>query len=809
MASTSENSSNQAENSSQPQKNSRQRFKPQLSCTFCRSRKLKCDRTMPCENCVKRNLAASCTYVHASLLKDKDKPQVQKSSSSQAPKDVQSQVRRLEELVISLMNKTNKNAGNGNQDHVTRPDQSPSSSDGIEVDEGEGGVGGIDGVDRGDRRLKDTALSFGRITIDEDERANYVGSAHWAAILDNIAGLKDQLDISDDPIKEEKDSVPEVPGPDLLVGSVRAATRAEILATLPPRGVVDKLLLRFFEGVDMGSSMLHRPTFMKEYDLFWQFPQTTPIMWIGQLFGICTLAVFYETISKAPSSLTGMPLQNHADAIDIYREKTIQCLVLGNYTDPGPCTLETLYLYYISAHFMSTDAMFGAWLVFALLIRTAMRLGYHRDASHYPNLSVFRGEMQRRLWASLVHMDLQTSLQVGLPRMIREGMYDTQPPRNLMDEDFGENTTVLPLPRPDHDMTAVGCANVKHRITKVLGMIVDQSNWTCPISYEMVMKLDKQLHDVYLRTPPSLRVEGTDDILHGTPIQRIRKVTLDLCFQKARCILHRRFFFPSKATGKYAYPYSMKSCIDASMRILHVHMLVHEETLPGRALYDHRWRTSSLMSQDFLLAGMLICLHIGHGITKSPADQGESQSGGIRVRWSHMEMVQALESSCKIWEHLAPSSKEAAKAVRTLRSMLARVAGSQQPSPADHTSSGSSSGVGSYQYISTPVTAGPDYLVGSTPAVQNAAEEPVLSSSWVPITSPSLQAPGGAGSDIQPSFDNNSGNMGGFDMMDWELWDSQAFNSSLGEAPTDLWNFDSSFNFVDPSLNPTMWGQQP
>ncbi|KAF8847325.1 hypothetical protein BDZ45DRAFT_607644 [Acephala macrosclerotiorum] len=696
-------SSTQAESSSQPQqqqtKSSRQRFKPQLSCTFCRNRKLKCDRSMPCENCVKRNLASSCTYVHASLLKDKDKAQVQKSSSGsgrgEGQKDVQSQVRRLEELVISLMNKTSKN-GSGGQDHVTPPDHS------IEAEEQESEVR--------DRRLKDTALSFGRITIDEDERTNYVGSAHWAAILDNIAGLKDQLDISDESTKEEKDNLPAIPGPDLLVGSVRAATRAEIIASLPPRFVVDKLVMRFYESVDMGSSMLHRPTFMKEYELFWQFPQTTPIMWIGQLFGICTLTVFYETVSKAPSSLAGMPLQSPMDAVDIYREKTIQCLVLGNYTDPGPCTLETLYLYFIAAHFRSSDAVFGAWLIFALLIRTAMRLGYHRDASHYPNLSVFRGEMQRRLWASLVHLDLQTSLQVGLPRMIREGMYDTQPPRNLMDEDFGENTTVLPLPRPDHELTTVGCANVKHNITRVLGMIVDQSNWTSPISYEMVMKLDKQLHDVYLRTPAPLRVEGTNDILHGTPIQRIRKVTLDLCFQKARCILHRRFFFPSKTTGEYAYPYSMKSCIDASMRILQVHMLVHEETLPGRPLYDHRWRTSSLMSQDFLLAGMLVCLHIGHGIAKSPADQGESQLSGIRVRWSQAEMLQALQASCRIWEQLAPSSKEAAKAVRTLRSMLARVAGSEQPSPADHTNSGGSSGGGSYQNITTPVTTGKSWL---------------------------------------------------------------------------------------------------
>lgn len=290
-------------------------------------------------------------------------------------------------------------------------------------------------------------------------------------------------------------------------------------------------------------------------------------MWIGQLYGILTLSVYYETMTNSPSSLAGLPLQDPSDAITTYSEKTIQCLVLGNYTDPGPYTVETLWLCYIYSQFRSPDALFGAWMVFALLIRVAMRLGYHRDASHYPNLSVFRGEMQRRLWASIVHLDLQTSLQVGLPRMIREGMYDTQPPRNLLDVDFSDDTTVLPPPRPDHELTAIGCANIKHRITRVLGMIVDQANWTSSISYEMVMKLDKQLHDVYLQTPASLKANDINDLLHGSPEQRFRKATLNLTFQKSRCILHRRFFFPSKTTRKYPYPYSMKACIDAAMRI--------------------------------------------------------------------------------------------------------------------------------------------------------------------------------------------------------------------------------------------------
>lgn len=127
---------------------------------------------------MKRNLASSCTYIHATLTREK--PQVQKNG--QASRDVQSQVRRLEELVVSLMEKTNRGMFSGGQGGQVTADGSPGESDGlgsIEVEDAdaESEIGG---------RLKDTALSLGKITIGDGNRANYVGSSHWTAILDSV-----------------------------------------------------------------------------------------------------------------------------------------------------------------------------------------------------------------------------------------------------------------------------------------------------------------------------------------------------------------------------------------------------------------------------------------------------------------------------------------------------------------------------------------------------------------------------------------------------------------------------------------------
>ena len=63
--------------------------------------------------------------------------------------------------------------------------------------------------------------------------------------------MKDQLGATEVPPKE-KDTHSIAPGPDLLVGAMRSATRAELMAALPSRTVMDTLVAEFFSVPDMG-----------------------------------------------------------------------------------------------------------------------------------------------------------------------------------------------------------------------------------------------------------------------------------------------------------------------------------------------------------------------------------------------------------------------------------------------------------------------------------------------------------------------------------------------------------------------------
>jgi hypothetical protein len=83
---------------------------------------------------------------------------------------------------------------------------------------------------------------------------NSVNSAHWAAVLDGIAELKIHLDeegaVQDDTPLDEP-SFAEPGGPQLLYGCTRPVTKEEILATIPERPVVDRLISDYFSSFEM------------------------------------------------------------------------------------------------------------------------------------------------------------------------------------------------------------------------------------------------------------------------------------------------------------------------------------------------------------------------------------------------------------------------------------------------------------------------------------------------------------------------------------------------------------------------------
>jgi len=68
---------------------------------------------------------------------------------------------------------------------------------------------------------------------------------------------------------------------------------------------------------------------------------------------------------------------------------------------------------------------------------------------------------------------------------------------------------------------------------------------------------------------------------------------------------------------------------------------------------------------------MLVCLYLGHVLAAASTER--MIQSGVKTSWTREEMLATLNGSYQIWDELSTTSKEAAKAAKTLKTMFAKV----------------------------------------------------------------------------------------------------------------------------------------
>lgn len=277
--------------------------------------------------------------------------------------------------------------------------------------------------------------------------------------------------------------------------------------------------------------------------------------------------------------------------------------------------------------------------------------------------------MRRRIWVCMTQLDTLTSYQLGLPPMIQESHCDTQLPRNLLDDDFGPDSTVLPPPRPNTEVTPILFTITKAQLSLAFRAIYNQVSLGRVESYDEVMALDRRLHNARDSISPRFRMTTIQDSVTVSPFLLIRRYGLELFFQKARCILHRHHMAKSYQDPRYSF--SRSSCVDAAMAILTHQASILKEVQIGGLLHRNRWLVTSLEQTDFLLASMVICLELSFRAREqtNPGLQSDEKS-------SREDLMKALESSQLYLRDLKESSSECKQAFDVLSVMLINLSGS-------------------------------------------------------------------------------------------------------------------------------------
>lgn len=632
------------------------RDKPRLSCNHCRRRKSRCDRKQPCSNCSSRGQI--CNYAFEGLV---DNKALRQHPSQPAALSIRGRLNQLESLVVSLRSElVAEETKIEGLNSVPRPSLSGKSSPPGAAFSAAGVVGTNVNTPEYDIPVDESSECGSMLISPSDVR--YIGGAHWVAILDSIAELKGQV-VAEEHSKEDEDAGEISPRALLLYGHRKPSSRAEIFEALPPKAAADRYISRYFNRLDLVSSAIHGPSFLREYEAFWEDSNSVSIIWVGLLFGMICLAVM---VSDAHDSGHGPETDQRPLQIALYREKIVQCLVIGEYTKPSPHVLEAVIHYVYVEFLLGPDAKEDLWFLLALQVNMAMRMGYHRDPSHFPEIPYLQAEMRRRVWSTVVFSDVMVSSQMGMPRMILDGACDTVEPRNLNDADLSHEMTEPPPPRPETEVTTVLGLIARRRLMMALGAISDLAANAKPYSYAEVMRVDSVLRDAEASAPPPLRMKPLAASMTDTPIIIMARLFLKHMFYMGQIMLHRKFVYvklPSQ--GEDVFAYSRDACLDASLQVLQIQQIVDEETRPGGQLDTLRWRMTSIMNHQFLTATMILCSLVHHE----------------RIRSRVQEILATLRGARNIWMRRA-GSQEAKKAVETVNIVLARANTSGKIAPA-------------------------------------------------------------------------------------------------------------------------------
>ena len=358
-----------------------------------------------------------------------------------------------------------------------------------------------------------------------------------------------------------------------------------------------------------------------------------------------------------------------------FLNQIVHCLILGNYQNGGPHALEALLYYVCVENVRRPDTESGIWVLTGIIIRLALRMGYHRDPSQLRGITPFQAELRRRMWAVLYYGETMFSIQTGVPRVIDDAQCDTQPPANLLDSDFDESTVVLPPSRPASELTPVQLTIVRFKLAKLLSSIVARGS---ALKHEpaQVQAFEDALQKTYHELPTPLKMGNGRICFTDTPNHILCRLAVGVLFEKCRVLLYRRWLdhlHPQRNGAHTDLVPEIKSLIAAALKVLEIQVIIDRETQLKGILRVARWKFSSVIFYEFHMSAAVLTAVIYRTLGNSPCLTLPAAT--------QSDIIVALKKSHSIWDTTSSQSKEAMKSTKMLDSLFAKIESSTLPSP--------------------------------------------------------------------------------------------------------------------------------
>ncbi|KUJ09017.1 putative C6 transcription factor [Mollisia scopiformis] len=319
---------------------------------------------------------------------------------------------------------------------------------------------------------------------------------------------------------------------------------------MPAREVFDKLVQAYLRTFRTVLGILHVPSFCQEYNTFWCDPESASKEFVNTLLLVMCIG---STFSSKESGVS--------------RELILQCMHIVStwLSSPGSRLVGSLDRLRIQClFFLACQARSVKFNILeGNLLKTAMQLGLHIDAEKHSfrPMSASDVESRRRLWATVLELELQSSMDCGTLLSIDGDDYDCASSLNIDDASLQTKHSVSPKPMDQLTQSSIQILLMRTMPTR-LRIARFINSFRSGDSFEQALSLSANLL-AELKTCTSL-IEAYR--MSSSPPTTFQTKLFDLLVYRLLLGLHHPFAV--KAMSNPMYYYSRKLCRETAMSLL-------------------------------------------------------------------------------------------------------------------------------------------------------------------------------------------------------------------------------------------------
>lgn len=425
--------------------------------------------------------------------------------------------------------------------------------------------------------------------------------------------------------------------------SASQVKEAEFSRLLPDPEVIDAAVRRYFETFETIYRIVHRPSFLEEYERLQNDRRgAKPGLIILVLLMMATVCCTTTTdrVYVGSSSLSrerGILWIETAEAwLGTQSKKHVYLLIWQI-----RCLL-------VLAKQMCRYKKKRMWSVAGDLLREGMAAGFHRDPSCLGRkISFFDQEMRRRLWATMAEFELQASIERGMPSALAAIRMDCAPPLDIDDEDLRPESGSLQGRRPSGFRTTTSFSRLSRNSLDLRVSLNSRMNeLTSDLTYEEVLRYDDMIMTELQKLPPPV---VSNDNTSNIYLSQTARAVLDLQLRQFLVLLHAPFARKAETNSRYVL--SRMICFNAAASMIDQHWRLFLAGNPILLLLRHDYFRGALNLSHYAYVSMgTQCESTNGSLLQAAIRRLTSHPADALVPVDHKAILQHIQNALSMLE---------------------------------------------------------------------------------------------------------------------------------------------------------------